>query len=145
MAPEKAPKKVEEAVESSSPEGDVISNTTLHAIDSIKSWRKIFETLDYEIKNFCHNCDNKLRDIADSELLKVATCPRLMSYNDMISWAVERIDIQKRSILDSQGIVVGSFRPEHIQVMYKLSHNSKYIYNKEFVSEFQRKECTKED
>jgi hypothetical protein len=26
--------------------------------------------------------------------------------------------------------------------MYKLFSNSKYIYNKEFVSEFQRKECT---
>jgi hypothetical protein len=38
-----------------------------------------------------------------------------------------------------------SFRPEHIQVMYKLSPNSKYIYNAEFVSEFQRKECTESD
>jgi hypothetical protein len=145
MAPRKAPKKSEEAAESSSPEGDVISDTTPHAIDSIKSWRQIFETLDYEIKNFPHDSDNKLRDIAESELHKVATCPRLMSYNDMISWALERTDVQMRSILDSQGVVVGSFRPEHIQVMYKLSPNSKYIYNKEFVSEFQRKECTEAD
>jgi hypothetical protein len=60
MAPRKAPKKSEEAVESSSLKGDVISDTTLHAIDSIKSWRQIFETLDYEIKNFPNDSENKL-------------------------------------------------------------------------------------
>jgi hypothetical protein len=145
MATRKAPKKREEATESSSMKGDVISDTTLHAIDSIKSWRQIFETLDYEIKNFPHDSDNKLRDIAESELHKVATRPRLMSYNDMISWALERTYVQMRRILDNPGVIVGSFRSEHIQVMYKLSPNSKYIYNKEFVSEFQRKECTEED
>ena len=68
-----------------------------------------------------------------------------MTYNDMISWALERTDVQTRSILDNQGVVIGSFIPEHIQLMYKLSRNSKYIYNKEFVSEFQRKECTEAD
>jgi hypothetical protein len=75
MAPRKAPKKSEEAGESSNPEGDVISDTTPHAIDSIKSWRQIFETLDYEIKNFPDDSENKLRDIAESELHKIATCP----------------------------------------------------------------------
>jgi hypothetical protein len=59
----------------------------------------------------------------------------------MISWSLERIDVQTRSILDSQGIVIGSFRPELIQVMYKLSPSPKYIYNKDFVSDFQKKEC----
>jgi hypothetical protein len=53
--------------------------------------------------------------------------------------------VQTRSILDIQGVVVGSFRPKHIQVMYKLSPNSKYIYNKDFVSEFQRKEYIEAD
>ena len=88
MAPRKAPKKSEEVVESSNPEVDTVSDTTPHAIDSIKSWRQIFETLDYEIKNFLDDSENKLRDIADSELHKVATRPRLMTYNDMISWAL---------------------------------------------------------
>jgi hypothetical protein len=50
-----------------------VSDTTPHAIDSIKSWRQIFETLDYEIKNFSDDSENKLRDIAESELHKVAT------------------------------------------------------------------------
>jgi hypothetical protein len=51
MAPRKAPKKSEEAGESSNLDGDVISDTTPHAVDSVKSWRQIFETLDYEIRN----------------------------------------------------------------------------------------------
>ena len=101
MAPRKAPKKSEEAAKSSSLKGDVISDTTPHAIDFIKSWRQIFETLDYEIKNFPDDCDNKLRDIAESELCKVAMRPRLMTDNDMISWALERTNVQTRSILDS--------------------------------------------
>jgi hypothetical protein len=114
MAPRKAPKKSEEAAESSSLEGDVISDTTPNAIDSIKSWRQIFETLDYETKNFRDDSEKKLPDIAGSELHKVATRPRVMTYNDMISWALERTEVQTRSILDSQGVVVNSFRLKHI-------------------------------
>jgi len=68
-----------------------------------------------------------------------------MTYNDMFSWALERTYMQTRSIPDNQGVVIDSFKLEHIQVMYKLSLNFKYIYNKEFVSEFQRKECTEAD
>ena len=93
MAPKKVPKKSEEIVEILSPDGDVISDTTPHAIDSIKSWRQIFETLDYEIKHFPHDADNKLQDIAEFELHKIATWSRLMTYNDMISWALERTDV----------------------------------------------------
>ena len=50
MEPNKGPKKSEDTFEISSPEGDVISNTMPHAIDSIKSWRQIYENMDYEIK-----------------------------------------------------------------------------------------------
>jgi hypothetical protein len=145
MAPKKATKKNEEVAEVSSPDGDVVSDTILHAIDSIKSWRQIFETLDYEIKNFPHDDRQQTPGYSESELHKVATWPRLLTYNDMISWALERADVQTRSILDSRGVVIGSFRPEHIQVMYKLSSCPKYIYNKYFVSEFQRKECFESD
>jgi hypothetical protein len=150
MAPRKVPKKSEEAGEGSNPDGDVISDTTPHVVDSVKSWRQIFETLDYEIRNCPEDfgderTENKLRDIAESELHKIATRPRLMPYNDMVCWALEKTDVQTRSILNSQGVVVGSFRPEHIQVMYKLPPTSKYIYNVEFIAEFQRKECTEFD
>jgi hypothetical protein len=65
-----------------------------------------------------------------------------MAYNDMINWALEKVDILTRIILNDQVVVVALFRLEHIQVMYKLSPNPKYIYNVEFTDEFQRKECT---
>ena len=59
-----------------------------------------------------------------------------MPYNDMISWALEKVDIPTRSILNDQRVIIGSFRPEHIQVMYKISPNPKFIYNAEFIAEF---------
>jgi hypothetical protein len=126
-------------------EGDVVVDTSPHAIDSIKSWRQIFETLDYKTKNFPHDSENKLWDIAEPELQKIATRPQLMPYNDMIYWALERENVKTRSILDSHGVVVSSFRLEHIQVMYILYPNPKYIYNVEFVAELQRKECAEAD
>jgi hypothetical protein len=145
MAPKKGPKKSEDTTEISSAEGDVISDTMPHAIESIKSWRQIYESLDSEIKNATDDSVNHLQDIAESELHKIATCPRLMAYNDMISWALDKVDIPTRSILNDQGVIIGSFRPEHIQVMYKLLPNPKFIYNAEFIAEFQRKECTEAD
>jgi hypothetical protein len=101
MARKKAPKKSEEVAESSSPDGDIVFDTIPHAIDTIKSWRQIFETLDYEIKNFLHVANNELRYIAESKLHKVAIWLRLMTSNDMISWVLERTDVQMRSILDN--------------------------------------------
>jgi hypothetical protein len=145
MAPKMGPKKSEDTTEISSPEGDVISDTTPHAIDSIKSWRQIYENLDCEMKNSPSDSENHLRDIAESELHKIATRPRLMPYNDMVSWALDKVDILTRSILNDQGAIIHSFRPKHIQVMYKLSPNPNFIYNAEFIVEFQRKECTEAD
>jgi len=101
--------------------------------------------LDYEIKNSLNDSKNHLQDIAESELHKIATCSWLMAYNDMISWALDKVDIPTGSILNDQGAIIGSFRPEHIQVMYKLSPNPNFIYNVEFIVEFQRKECTEAD
>jgi hypothetical protein len=101
--------------------------------------------MDYEIKYSLSDSENHLRDIEESELHKIATCPWLMAYNDMISWALEKVDIPTRSILNDQGVIISSFKPEHIQVMYKLSPNPKFIYNAEFIAKFQRKECTEAD
>jgi hypothetical protein len=50
-----------------------------------------------------------------------------------------------RSILNDERVIVGSFKPEHIQVMYKLSPNPKHTFNAEFLAEFQRKECIEAD
>jgi hypothetical protein len=64
MAPKKGPKRSEDIAEIFSPEGDVILDTTPHAIDSIKSWRQIYENMDCEIKNSPNDSENHLRDIA---------------------------------------------------------------------------------
>jgi hypothetical protein len=56
-----------------------------------------------------------------------------MPYDDMISWALENIDVQTRSIFNHQKVVVGSIRLEHLQAMYKLSPNPKYSYNVAFM------------
>ena len=109
MALKKALKKSEDTQE-----GDIISDTTPHAIDSIKSWTQISEFLEYELKNAHPDSENHCRDIAESELHKIVARPWLVAYNDMISWALGRVDIPMRSILNDQGVIVGSFRPEHI-------------------------------
>jgi hypothetical protein len=94
------------------------------------------------MKNSPSDSENHLRDIAESELHKIATHPRLMPYNDMVSWASDKVDILTRIILNDQGSIIHSFIPKHILVMYKLSPNPNFIYNTEFTIEFQRKECT---
>jgi hypothetical protein len=140
MAPKKAPKKNEDAQE-----GDIISDTTPHVIDSIKYWTQISEFLEYELKNAHPDSENRCRDIAELELHKIVARPWLMAYNDMISWALEKVDIPMRRFLNDQGFIVGSFSPEHIQVIYKLSPNPKHTFNVEFFTEFQRKEYIEAD
>jgi hypothetical protein len=124
MAPKKVPKKNEYIQE-----GDIISDTTPHAIDYIKSWTQISELLEYELENAHPDSENHCSDIVESELHKIAACLRLVAYTDMISWALDKVDIPTRRILNDQGSIIGSFRPEHIQVMYKLSLNPKHTLN----------------
>jgi hypothetical protein len=60
-----------------------------------------------------------------------------MSYNDMINWALENIDVQTRSIINHQKVFVGSFLLEHLQVKYKISLDPKYNYNATIMLEFE--------
>ena len=63
----------------------------------------------------------------------------------MIGWALEHVDNPTRSIFSHQNTFIGSFRPEDIQVMYKLSSKPKYTYNSLFILNFEDEECTKYD
>jgi hypothetical protein len=59
---------------------------------------QIFEILEHEVKNYPDDfgnkrTENKLRDIAEVELHKIATRPKLMPYNDMINWALMNTDV----------------------------------------------------
>jgi hypothetical protein len=137
MAPKKASKKGEEQ-----PESDIISDTTAAGvIHDIKSWAKIADKMEEELSYSDDEDENYLRNIASTGLHKVAARPKLVSYTDMIVWALEKVDVPTRSVMNEQGEVIGSFRPEHLQVMYKLSPHHKHTLNSEFLAAFQQKEC----
>ena len=72
---------------------------------------------------------------------KVAVGPRLLPYYDMIQWALDHVDIPTKTIISEQGVIVGTFRPESLQVMYKLPPTSDFSYNAEFLDCFKKKEC----
>jgi hypothetical protein len=153
MAPRKMMKKTHAASEGENPNADILSDTTSRAIDTVKSWTQVFEILEHEVINCLEDSNDevddshgdKLRIIAQSELHKITVRLRLMLYNDMIGWALENIDIPTRSVFNSQKVVVGSFRLEHIQVMYKLSPDFKYNHNVEFMLNFEQQECIQYD
>ena len=83
---------------------------------------QIFEILEHEVRNCPDDFGDektdktrtKLRVIAEAEIHKIATCPKLMPYNDMINWALENTNVQTRSIINHEKVVVSSFKPEHI-------------------------------
>jgi hypothetical protein len=143
-----APRKTTKASgESSNPNTNVLSDTSPRTIDTVKTWTQVFDILQYELINCPDDSGDEVTEtqatrykyVAQSELHKIATRPRLMPYNDMIGWALENVDISTRSICNSQKVAVGSFRPEHFQVMYKLSPVPNYIYNATFLMDFDKK------
>jgi hypothetical protein len=110
-------KKSDATGEDSNPNADILSDTTPRATYTVKTWTQVFEILEREIIN-CPEDSNEeeddsfaanLRHIAQSELHKIAARPRLMPYNDMISWALEHVDVQTRSIINHQHVSIISF------------------------------------
>jgi hypothetical protein len=81
---------------------------------------------------------NNLKEVAKLELHKVTTRPKLLPYKDMICWALDHVDIPTRTMYNHQRTIVGSFRLEDIQLMYKLSSNPKYVYNAKFVKNVEK-------
>ena len=74
-------KQSDDAGEISNPNLDVLSDTTPHVVDSVRSWMQILEILEHEFRNFpddfgnkrTDKTENKLRDIVEVELHKIAT------------------------------------------------------------------------
>jgi hypothetical protein len=83
----------------------------------------------------------KYKIIVHVEMHKVATRPPLLPYYDMIRWALDHVDIHTRTIISEQKVIVGTFRPENLQTMYKLPPTSDFTYNVEFLEGFKQKEC----
>jgi hypothetical protein len=62
-----------------------------------------------------------LVDIKGYELHKIVTRPTIFPYYDMVRWIISHIDISTCTVVNSSHQVVGSFRPEDVNNMYKLS------------------------
>jgi hypothetical protein len=146
-----APRKIAKTFgESSNPNKNVFLDSSLRTIDTAKTWMQVFDILQYKLINYPDDLGEEVtktqatryKNVAQSELHKIATQPRIMPYNDMIGWVMENIELSIRSIYNSKKVVVGSFRPEHFQVMYKLSPVSNYVYNAAFLMDFDKKEST---
>jgi hypothetical protein len=54
---------------------------------------------------------------------------------------LDHVDIPTRTIINEQKVIVGTFRPENLQAMYKLPPTSDFTYSAEFLDGFKQKEC----
>ena len=93
-------------MEEPNPNLDIFSDTTARLTDNIKSWKQVYEILEDEkslpfdesSEGENESTVNNLREVAKSELFKVATQPILFPYIDMIRWALDHVDILTRTI-----------------------------------------------
>ena len=107
----------------------------------------MFNTIQYKVVNYPDdsrdnendNLSTKYKNITQVELHKITTMRILLPYTYMIGWAMDHVNVSTQMIFNSQKVVVGSFRPKHIQFMYKLSATSKFIYNSSFLVNFNNK------
>jgi hypothetical protein len=72
---------------------------------------------------------------------KIAARPCIFPYYDMIRWALDHADIPTRTIFNEQKVAIGTFRPENLQEMYKLSPTPNLTHNVGFLEGFKNKEC----
>jgi hypothetical protein len=74
----------------------------------------------------------KYKIIIQEEMHKVAARPRLLPYYDMIRWVLGHMDIPTINIISEQKVNIGTFRPEHLQAMYKFSPTPNFSHNVSF-------------
>jgi hypothetical protein len=153
MAPRRAAKA---NVEVAAQGPDNVSDTSPRTSGSVSTWSSISNILQSGLVN-CSDSDDdnldvvkddmntKYKTIVQSGMHLVATRPRLLPYYDMIRWALDHVDLPTRTIVNDRQAMIGTFRPEHIQSMYKLPANFEYTYGQEFLAEFKEKECKEFD
>jgi hypothetical protein len=150
MAPRKASKAT---VEVSGQGSDKVSDTSPRSVDSVRTWSYIYEVLQSELvdvsddsrENEKDDLITKYKIIVQAQMHKVAARPRLLPYYDMVRWALDHVVIPTRTIVNEQRVIIGTFRPEQLQTMYKLPVVSDFVYNAEFLENFKQKECVKYD
>jgi hypothetical protein len=141
---------VPKAVAEGSGQGlDVFSNTSPQSINSVKTWSYVSNILQSESVNYSDDSsDNKKDDlstkykiITQEEMHKITARPQLLPYCDMIRWPLDHVDIPTMTIINKQKVMIGTFRLEHLRVMYKLSPTPNLTHNAEFLEGFKKKEC----
>jgi hypothetical protein len=151
MAPRRA---VKANVEIAAQGSDNVSDTSPRTGGSVPRWSFVSDILQSELVNYSDSDDDdnvkddlntKYKTFVQSGMHLVATRPWLLPYYAMIRWALDHIDLPTRTIINDQRTTVGTFRPEHIQAMYKLPATSEYTYDTEFLEEFKKKECEEYD
>ena len=71
---------------------------------------------------------------------KIEARPQLLPYCDMIRWSLDHVDIPIRTIISEHKVMIGTFRLEHLQAMYKMSPTLSLTHNVEFSEGFKKKE-----
>ena len=117
MSPRKEGRKEDSFTKESNPNADILSNTVARLTYVIKSWKQVYDILEQKI-SLCFNdsteegdesFSTKLSQVAKSKLHRVAAWSKLMPYTDMISWALEHVDIPTRTIYSHQKTIAISF------------------------------------
>jgi hypothetical protein len=153
MAPRRAAK---ETIEVAAQGLDNVSDTSPRTSGSVSTWSSISNILqsqlvkcsdsdDYNLDVVKDDMNTKYKTIVQSGMHLVATRPRLLPYYDMIRWALDHVDLPTRTIVNDQQAMIETFRPEHMQSMYKLPTNFEYTYGQELLAEFKEKECKEFD
>jgi hypothetical protein len=150
MAPQKAAKA---NVEVSGQGSDNVSDTSPRSIHSVPNWSYVSDILQAELVDYFDDSDDNEKDdlttkykiVVQSEMHRVAARPRLFPYYDMVRWTLDHVDIPTRTIINEQRVTIGTFRPKHLQTMYKLPMKADYTYGVEFLDEFKEKECEQYD
>jgi hypothetical protein len=150
MAPRKASK---ENVEVSGQGSDNVSDTLPQSIDSVPNWSFVSDVLQANLVDYSDDSsDNEKDDITtkykiviQSGMHRVAAKPRFLPYYDMVLWELDHVDIPTKTIMNEQKVTIETFRPKHLQTMYKLPTTSDHTYGAEFLDEFKQKECIQYD
>ena len=93
------------------------------------SWENIYNLLEAEdlevieeekeTTDSSEKSENTLNDLAWSFLHSIASRPRILPYNDLVSWVIESINIIDREFFMATGRMFSSFRAEDIKKMYQ--------------------------
>jgi hypothetical protein len=130
-----------------------VSDTSPRSVDSVRTWSYIYEVLQSELVDVSDDSSDNEKDdpitkykiVIQAQMHKVAARPHLLRYYDMARWALNHVYIPTRTIVNKHRVTIGTFRPEQLQAMYKLSIMSDLTYNVEFLENFKQKECGQYD